>query len=493
MAIRKPIVELGRSTAIYGLGNVPSKLAAFLLIPIYTRYLPLEQVGILVLLEMVETFLVVLIPFGINNAVWRYLAGGKGTERKRVVASAYGGSLVLNVVVLGLIAVLHRFPGKFVGLGPSQDFLILILLLNVFLAFGTRFFLGLLQYDGKALTYVLFSSTQFIGVLAVTFIFVVMKGWGLLGVLVARSVVYGIAFLVTGSEILRSNNARPSLTIFLRLLKFAGPLVILAMVAPVLTVSDRFFLKLFVSLEEIAVYGIAYKFGMLISMFFVIPLQRGWGPMMYRMGVEEESHEYHRDVLFYFAVMGGLFFLAISFFAGEVISLAATRDYVAGAAIIPLVTLAYFLSGFRQFFMAGAAVGGQTPRLAWAAAISIILNLLLNFLLVKNYGVMGAAWATLSSYAILAAGVYLASQKVARIDWNWYRLGKLMVTMLAVFWAIHTLQFQHPDWRLQWGLLGLFLFPALLWLTRTIGVRELRGLTYLLKSTWKRLRHALDR
>ena len=49
MAIRAPIAAVGKQAAIYGVGNVFTKLAAFLLIPIYTRYMSMTEVGILAL------------------------------------------------------------------------------------------------------------------------------------------------------------------------------------------------------------------------------------------------------------------------------------------------------------------------------------------------------------------------------------------------------------------------------------------------------------
>ena len=42
---------VGKNTAIYSVGNVGIKIVNFLLIPLYTQYLSLHDVGIIVLLE----------------------------------------------------------------------------------------------------------------------------------------------------------------------------------------------------------------------------------------------------------------------------------------------------------------------------------------------------------------------------------------------------------------------------------------------------------
>lgn len=269
----------------------------------------------------------------------------------------------------------------------------------------------------------------------------------------------------------------------MRLLRYGFPLILLAFVTPVLTWSDRFFLKFFqIPLEDIGVYSIAYKFGMIINVFLVVPLQRGWGPMMYRLGVKEESRQYHRDVMFYFAVAGSFFLLVISLFSKTVLSSVATEDYVKGAFVIPIVASAYLINGFRQFFSAGAALRDKTPRLALAAAMAIGINVVLNYVLVGRYGIAGAAWATLISYVTLVAFVYLASQRLAQIDWRWDGLFRLALVVLAVYFGSTQTQAILQGWENLVGVAGVVVFILLLWITRVVGHRELTGIRSLLGS-----------
>ena len=53
MAIRSQIKSLGSDTLIYGVGHVLTKIIAFLLIPIYTRFLSMSDVGYYALLETI--------------------------------------------------------------------------------------------------------------------------------------------------------------------------------------------------------------------------------------------------------------------------------------------------------------------------------------------------------------------------------------------------------------------------------------------------------
>jgi len=476
MTLRPTIKQIGKSTAVYGFGNMLVKLTAILLIPVYTRFLSTSEVGILALLEMVEMFLIALFPAAINNAVWRRLSKQGENGRKSIIISAYLGTVALNLAFFGLIAVNYHTPALFIGLEGSSETMFLLVILNIFLTFGGIFLLGLWQFDEKPIAYVFLSVSQFLSVLILTIYLVIGKDFGLWGVLVARSIVYGIVFLYSGIVILSSNWIKPSLAMYKKLFRYGAPLILLMIVTPVLSFSDRFFLNLFVPLSEIGIYSIAYRFGLLINMILVIPLQRGWSPMMYRLGIKEKSHQYYRDVMFYYGVIGALIFLAISFFIEDIIMVIATPEYVSGIRVVPIIAMAYYVNGFKLFFIAGAALKDKTPRLAGAAIIAIFINLILNYLMIRNYGVLGAAWATLISYLILVTLVFHASKKLASITWGWSRLIKLGLVLLFSYAVTEGFKHQFESWDNLASFCGLALFVLLLWLTRTIGYREINGL-----------------
>ena len=483
MAIRAPIAGVGKQAAIYGVGNIFNKLAAFLLIPIYTRYMSMTEVGILALLEMVEMFLITLIPFGMFNALWRHLPKADESDRKTIVISGYLGTFILNLIVLGCLAFFYESSGKFLGLKSSNVHLYLVVLLNIVLAFSIRFLLALLQYEGKAVSYVIVSIMQFLGVLVATIYLVVQKDLGLAGAVWGKTITYSILALSCTLIVFWKYATIPSFKAFNTLFKFGAPLIVLALVPPVLKLADRFFLNLnyYVTLEDIGIYSIAYKFGMIINMFLIMPLQKSWLPMMYKIGVEKESHTYHRDLLFYYGVVGGAFFLAISFFHREMIQIVATEGYLKYAFVVPLIALAYYLNGFRQFFVAGAALRDKTPRLAAASAVTVGLSLLLNFVLIRQYGVSGAAWASLGSHAILVLLIYIASQRVARINWYWWRLMKLAIVLAVSFGVVTYLNSEFANQALLWSFSGFVGYIILLKLTGAVGKRELSGIKYLFR------------
>jgi O-antigen/teichoic acid export membrane protein len=483
MPIREPIKQLGKSTAVYGLGNVLNKVAAVLLIPIYTHYLTLSDVGILALLEMVEILMLTIVPLGMNNALWRNLPSKVKSGKRRMIFSAFVGTSVVNFILLGLIGLNYRLPAPFLGLGEDQSYLLLLVLTNVFFTFGFRFLLALLQYEGKAGSYVVFSLCQFVGVLLMTVYLVALRGAELQGVLLAKVVVSAPIFLFASIAIFSKYMSWPSLAEYIRLLRFGLPFVLFALAMPVLTFSDRYFLVSFdVKLSDIGIYYIAYKFGMIINMILVMPLQRGWVPMMYKMGIGEKSRQYLKDILFYYSIVGVSLFMAISFFSEELIGVFAGQDYLVGSSIISLIAFAYLVNGYRQFFMAGTVLTDKTIWLTLSSVVGMAANLVLNYFLIRKFGLLGAAWATLISYTFLSGLVYIISQKFVRLNWGWRRIVNLFFIAGIVIAGVTFLQAEYIDERQLIGLCGIVTFIVFLRITRIIGKREISGVRFLLQK-----------
>ncbi len=476
MSVRPTIKQLGFQTSIYGLGNIISKLAAFFLIPIYTKFLRMSDVGILALLEMVEFLLITILPFGLINALWRYLPKEDKSERQRFISTAFWGIQILGAIILSIIGLNWKWFAAQLSLGDSKSILFLITISNVFLFISGQFILWMQQYEGKPIQYIILSLGQFLGILFLTIYFVVFHDKGLFGVLISKTIIYGLLFLLSCGYVLINAFRFPRMQYLVKMLKYGMPFILIALVTPILTFSDRYFLKMFVTLDEIGVYSIAYKFGMLINMLLVVPLRRSWGPMMYKLGVRENSKSIYRDVLFYYSVIGSFLAILIIFFARDILRVATTEEYLTGALIIPWVVFAYFLNGFRVVFITGAALKDKTFRMGQAGVFAIFVNLLLNYLFIKYFGVMGAALATTLSYLFLTILIYHISQRVLFVNWKWKRMIKLGLVTVALLIIVLLLQAYYQEFHLGISILGVLIYVPLLLTTGIIGAREIRGI-----------------
>jgi O-antigen/teichoic acid export membrane protein len=80
--VRRQILEFGKTTAVYGLGNILNKITAFLLIPVYVKYLSLAEVGSIALIELLESFLILFLLSGLIQSIWKRLKNAQRIEKK---------------------------------------------------------------------------------------------------------------------------------------------------------------------------------------------------------------------------------------------------------------------------------------------------------------------------------------------------------------------------------------------------------------------------
>ncbi len=69
--------------------------------------------------------------------------------------------------------------------------------------------------------------------------------------------------------------------------------------------------------------------------------------------------------------------------------------------VMPWIAFAGLINGFMTYYVHRAfMLSGKTHKYVWALVLPVILNLGLNLVLIPKFGLMGAVWATILSYAL---------------------------------------------------------------------------------------------
>src|SRR5690242_17381555 len=90
--------RLGRHTVIYAVGILAGKAAAFIMLPLYTRYLTPADYGVLELIEMTLDLIAIVAGSRLGAGVFRLYHDAETEEQRRsVLGSAF---LVLGVAFL---------------------------------------------------------------------------------------------------------------------------------------------------------------------------------------------------------------------------------------------------------------------------------------------------------------------------------------------------------------------------------------------------------
>ncbi len=427
------IQKLFRDALVYGVGNYLSKIAGFFLIPVYTRYLTTADYGILALAGMLGAILFVIINMGQSSAIFRHYFDSEDTKARDSVIST-GFRLVLSISLpMSLIPIFlsRDLAGVLLG-NPGLRVLIVLTSLSTISKEFARIPFALMRAERKARKYAVFSIIRtFLSIgLAITLVVGFEKG--VLGILLSQCVTEMVLCLLLYPGILSSLRQPFSGKTARDLLSYGLPFVPAGLSAFVLNLSDRYFLKLYSTLHELGLYALAYRFGEIIWLL-IWAFQMAWPTFVFMNRKSPDASQLYSRVSTYYLALMAFVCLGISVFAREVVVLMAAPSFHAAYRVVPLIALASLLHGVALLGSVGISLEKKTIYYPFIVGGSALLNLVLNYLWIPTYGMMGAAYATVVSFVFQCVLTPLIALRLYYIPYEYGRLLRIVVISGAIF------------------------------------------------------------
>lgn len=210
-------------------------------------------------------------------------------------------------------------------------------------------------------------------------------------------------------------------TIIKELIIFGLPLVMVAVGSTLLSAGDRIIIDYILGPEQVAIYSVASKISHAIQQLIIFPITMVLFPMYIRVWENDGKEQTESIVSKWFSFYSFISFLIIfgSFsIKDETMILLSNSSYKDGALLIPILTTGLLIYSAYYFISAGFFVANKTLSLAKIVFITSILNLVLNFILGKYFGLIGTAVATTIAYIIFMCTTYLKGSKILKININ---------------------------------------------------------------------------
>lgn len=191
--------------------------------------------------------------------------------------------------------------------------------------------------------------------------------------------------------------------------KIAIPAVMCTLSDLILLESDRIMLTWLSGAESTAVYSLIYNIGsILIALYTAI--SGAWTPWFYKnidKGNVEDIYKVEKIYISLFC-FGAIGLLTIS---PEIIKILAPASYWVGINYVSFIIIASYLIFLYSFLTTYLMYLKKPGVIGINTAIAAVLNLVLNYFLIKEYDAVGAAIATIISYAVLFILHYKAALK----------------------------------------------------------------------------------
>lgn len=416
----KQIKKIIRSSGIYTALSIFNRAVSFLLLPVLTRLLSPLHYGILATFQAIYPMGESFIDMGSNTAISRQYFD-KDEKEPLSFAQYIFNATVVKLLFLMLFSVLlfllrnllvkeFNFPFWLVSVIPCVAFC------GAFI--GTVRALFIVQK--KPYAYSLLQGTRTIIniLLSLLLVIVIGMGWkGRVSGITATEVIFFVACL---AYLLRKNllscKLKPDL--IKKMLLFGMPLFAYGIGRWVINLTDRFFLNTMLDVSVTGVYSVGYSVASIVE-FIAGAVGLAVMPVLFeklKNPTELQKSLIVRYTYFYF-----LFMLIITlvwiFISPYFMKIFIGKSFMQAAKYIPLISLAYFANAIFRMFSWYVAYSKKTYYLTYAVIIAAVINLILNYFLIKLNGAIGAAQSTLISYLVNTALVWYFAQKVYPMPW----------------------------------------------------------------------------
>lgn len=324
---------------------------------------------------------------------------------------------IVAIVIALIYAVAPMFWQSMLGL-PNA--LIILMLIGFLFAPARDFWLSRQRYEYK---YKLAGAVSVLTAIVATFasIFAVIfvsnrhfEETALVRLFSNYIIIYGVAaviwlyLLLKGKKFYCKEYWKMSLAISI-------PLIGYNIAGQVLNVSDRMMIGRLVNNSAVGIYGTLYTVSSL-SLLVWQAINASFVPYLFQ-NIDKKEHnikQISNMLLEAYAVIAVL----LTFFAPEIVKILATKEYYEAIYIMPSIAAGVFFTSYANLYSNIAVYYKETKYVMYPAIVAAILNLVLNFVFIKMFGYMAAAYTTLFSYIILAILQVIWSAKVSKENNN---------------------------------------------------------------------------
>ena len=386
-----------KDIGVYAIGNIGSKLITFLMVPMYTYFVhDTSDFGYYDICLAVCLLLIPFVTLQLRDGAFRFLLDcDSDTQRKRIVtfvSRTMVTTMSLTLVIAGAMALFTNIQ----YLGYAVGLLIAMSLQEVY----SQVFRGL----GNNRAFVAVGILSALGIGVFSILFVAGLGWGIKGIFLANIIARILALIVVEARV-RLITSHTSWKIDSRqvahdIIRYTLPLLPGSLCWWLTGSSDRLFISHFLGLDVNGVYAVAIRFTGIIYTLAII---------FYQAWQETAILQYNspdRDS-FFSKMFNSYIFLLAGILVGYVFMLKVNYGWLVASEyreslnfIYPL-GLSAVIFAIAAFFDMGYQCAKDTKRTLPAIVLAAIVNVALNFTLIKPLGVYGVILTLLVTYLVL--------------------------------------------------------------------------------------------
>ncbi|RGR83290.1 polysaccharide biosynthesis protein [Heyndrickxia coagulans] len=381
----------------FSLGPVFGALISFITIPLTTHFISPEEYGKASMFSLMQVLIVSFLYLGFDQAYTREY--NESNEKENLLKNSLLFPLIISLAILMIIVFNLNWTSKL--LFDSKHFHLAAFLFGVTIVVMTieRFILLSIRMKEKAIEFSILNILVKACILVVTIIFLKFIRKDFLAVVyssVIGQIIGDVYLLIRYRMYLNYLNFKFDRKLVYKMLKFGFPLVLASSLNTLLNSLDRIFLRVFSTFTEVGIFTAAQKVSAVLSVIQA-SFTSFWTPTAYRWYSEKKEIKHFEFISSTILLIMSTLFIVILICKNFVIKIL-SNGYSETTFIIGMLCLQPIMYTISETTTLGIVFSRKSYLNLYVSIISIIPNVILNFLLVPKLGATGAAIATGVSY-----------------------------------------------------------------------------------------------
>ncbi len=452
------IKKLASETVIYGLGTIAPRLLNYLLLtPFYTSIFQQSEYGVVIELYAYVALVMVILTFGMETTYFKFASTEK--DKNKVYSTAALFLLAASVIFIFVINIFTPDIANKLSYSNHQEYFIwlgIILGIDAFLSIP----FARLRHENRAVHFTVIKILNILTNIGFNLLFFVylpdaykngsdtflLKLYnpeiGVGYAFIANLIASVFTFVLLIPEIFKIR-LEFDLKLFKHMLKYAYPLVIIGIAGMINEVSDKYFLRFFLTIPDaiqdkndyitsvIGVYGANTKIAVLMTIFIQM-FKFAAEPFFFSQAKEKNSKKTYADVMKYFIIFGLLIFLGVMLFL-DIVKYFIDSKFHEGLFIVWIILLANLFLGIFYNLSVWYKLTSKTAYGAVIAITGAAITILINIIFVPKLGYTASAWARFSCYFAMMIISYFWGRKIFYINYDLKSIFRYIFIALLIF------------------------------------------------------------
>ena len=430
--------SLAKDTAIYGLSSIVGRFLNYLLVPLYTHYMPKASgdYGVSTNIYAYTALILVLLTFGMETTLFRFANDERqkpDTVFSTVMAVVGSLTMVFLLLVFGFIGPISNS----LGYAEHPEYLQMMAVVVALDALQAIPF-SYLRFQKRPIR---FASLKMLFIILNIGLNVIYFVW------LGKTSVFYVFFINLLCTGLVTFFFIPDLfrvhwhfdgKLLKQMLGYSWPILVLGIAGILNQVADKIVFPLVYPDEEqanvqLGIYGSCVKIAMIMAMI-TQAFRYAYEPIVFAKSKDADKTEYYASAMKYFLVFTLLAFLCVvgwmpllQYIIGE--------DYREGLDVVPVVMVAEIMMGVYFNLSFWYKLIDKTIYGAWFSLAGCAVLFAVNILFIPKYGYWACAWGGVAGYGTAMVLSYVVGQQKNPIPYPLKDIA-IYVGITVVFTAI---------------------------------------------------------